>query len=105
MLLGVFEYEDLHNADPVVAPVFFVIYMLLFTYILSNIFIAILENAYSSVKGDMIGEEDESLNVIRSLLLFCVNKWKKKRKPTEEIESEESIGTKSDDHLMKPDMF
>jgi hypothetical protein len=68
MFIGVFDYNELYTADRIIAPVFFLLFMLLFTYILANIFIAILENAYEKVHEGMIGEESDEPNFISSII-------------------------------------
>jgi hypothetical protein len=50
MLIGEFDYAEMHNANPELAPFFFVLYLVLFVFIILNIFIAILKRSYSIVK-------------------------------------------------------
>jgi hypothetical protein len=60
--------------------------MLFFTFILLNIFIAILERAYTKVKLDT-GNEEANVTVFQSLLIFIINSFKniiKKNKTEQE---------------------
>jgi hypothetical protein len=50
IIFGKFNYEELERADRVFAPVFLFLYLFSITFILSNIFIAILEQSYGIVK-------------------------------------------------------
>ena len=55
-LLGDFEYFDLTNTDPVAGPLLFIIYILLVGFILLNMFIAILSEAYGKAKVEVFGD-------------------------------------------------
>ena len=66
MIIGQFDYKELLTADPVMANLFFFVYMILFLFILLNIFISILESAFTKVKAE-IGEEEQNLTIVESL--------------------------------------
>ena len=61
-LLGDFEYAEMERVDPLVGPLLFVTFMLLVVFVLVNMFIAILAEAYEKAKievfGDSIAERD-----------------------------------------------
>jgi polycystin 2 len=59
MIFGTYDYEEMREADPVLAPVFFCTYMFLSLFILVNVFIAILETAYGKVKEDMADDDSD----------------------------------------------
>jgi hypothetical protein len=50
MFIGTFDFEDIILADNILGPIFFFSFMILFLFVLFNIFIAILEHAYENVK-------------------------------------------------------
>jgi hypothetical protein len=74
MLIGELNYDEMSAANPNIAPIFFIAYLLLFVFVLLNIFIAILERAYSRVK--VLNEEERSSPVkfIRVLIEFCIKR-------------------------------
>ena len=62
-ILGDFEYEDMSYVDPTFGPVIFVVYIILVSFLLANMFIALLSNSYHvakvSVMGDFAAEQDK----------------------------------------------
>jgi len=62
-LLGDFDYPSLEDADPVVGPILFTIFIFLVLFVLLNMFIAILTEAYEKAKvevfGDAVHEREE----------------------------------------------
>ena len=50
MFFGAFDYREIDKSDRILAPIFFIFYMFLVMFIFLNIFIAILESAYETVK-------------------------------------------------------
>ena len=50
MFCGVFRFEEMKKADPLMAPIFFTAAMAIVVFILLNLFIAILVSAYIRVK-------------------------------------------------------
>ena len=50
MFFSRFDYEAMKKADPILAPMIFSAIMLVCVFILCNLFIAILADAYSRVK-------------------------------------------------------
>jgi hypothetical protein len=43
------KYEDMSSAEPIVTPIFFIGYMFLIFFVIMNIFVAILNEAFSTV--------------------------------------------------------
>ena len=78
MFIGVFDYKELRAGDRILAPFFFIIYMLLFAFILLNIFIALLEDAYSKVQAMKTEADEPDKGCIRSIIEWCVYKCKKR---------------------------
>merc|ERR1712070_1188637 len=56
MLLGDFDYETLRRVQPTFGPLFFVLYLVLVYFVLLNIFLAILNEAYAN-ESQRIQEE------------------------------------------------
>ncbi|XP_060524738.1 polycystin-2-like isoform X2 [Cylas formicarius] len=52
-VLGDFNYMDIHEANWVVAPVYFLTYMVLVFFVLLNMFLAIINDTYGDVKTDI----------------------------------------------------
>ena len=48
MILGEFHWDDVSQGDNILGPIFTLTFMLMFMYVYGNIFIAILEIAYST---------------------------------------------------------
>lgn len=76
MMIGEFDYDELLVADEAMAYFFFFFYMIFFSFILLNIFIAILERAYTKVK-ETLGPEEHNITVFESLVIFIVSSLKK----------------------------
>ena len=62
-LLGEFDYVSMERTDRVIGPLLFLVFMLLVLFVLLNMFIAILAEAYEKAKievfGDMYYAQDE----------------------------------------------
>jgi hypothetical protein len=71
MLIGEFDYANMKDANPDIAPFFFVFYLLLFVFIMLNIFIAILERSYSIVKQNNEEERSSPVKFLTVLIEFC----------------------------------
>ena len=56
---GHFDYTDMKKADSDLAPIFFSFIMVITVFVLLNLFIAILEDAYSRVKSKHAATYDE----------------------------------------------
>jgi hypothetical protein len=76
MMIGEFDYGELLEADEAMAYFFFFFYMLFFSFILLNIFIAILERSYTKVK-ETLGPEENNITVFESLVIFIMSSIRK----------------------------
>lgn len=79
MIIGDFDYEEMEAANPEIAPFYFIVYMLMFIFVLLNIFIAILERAYSRVKQSSDEERTSPVKFINILIEFCVKRMRSQR--------------------------
>ncbi|XP_054085331.1 polycystic kidney disease 2-like 2 protein isoform X2 [Zeugodacus cucurbitae] len=68
MILGDFDYEGIEAANRVLGPIFFLTYILLVFFILLNMFLAIINDTYSSVKSDIRGGRNYLTTYLRKLL-------------------------------------
>jgi hypothetical protein len=57
----------------VTGPFFILVFMMIFIYVHTNIFIAILEEAYSAFREEQ-GDDSEQYNMFTSILLFLISK-------------------------------
>jgi len=57
-LLGQFDLEELTNVNSMWAPIFFASFMIMMFFIMLNVFLAILNDAYSSVQEDVKKEAE-----------------------------------------------
>ncbi|XP_051939585.1 polycystin-2 isoform X1 [Hippocampus zosterae] len=53
IILGDFEFSKIEEANPVLGPVYFTTFVFFIFFILMNMFLAIINDTYSEVKGDM----------------------------------------------------
>ena len=85
MMTGEFNYPELLTADKTMTYIFFFFFMLFFTFILLNIFIAILERAYTKVKNNS-GEDANTITIFESLIMFFISKLRRilKKAPHEQ---------------------
>lgn len=79
MALRSYNYAELRSADPVLAPVFFTVFMIFFVFVLLNIFVVILERAYAFTMSSKGLKTDISL---WKLLQQCYLYWQKQPKPS-----------------------
>ncbi|XP_061686297.1 polycystin-2 [Syngnathoides biaculeatus] len=52
IILGDFEFSEIEEANPVLGPVYFTTFVFFIFFILMNMFLAIINDAYSEVKAD-----------------------------------------------------
>lgn len=74
MLVGSFDYQEMSEANENLAPFFFVLYLMLFVFVLLNIFVAILERAYSIVKQEDEDERESPVKFLEVLVEICVKR-------------------------------
>lgn len=102
MLVGTFDYEEMSNANPGIAPLFFILYLLMFVFVLLNIFVAILERAYSIVKRETEEERDSPVKFIEILIEMCVRKLRTQR-DLREYDNEEMVNIMPEEVFVKLD--
>ncbi|CAG9768877.1 unnamed protein product [Ceutorhynchus assimilis] len=75
-ILGDFDYDKIHNANWIVAPIYFLTYIMLVFFVLLNMFLAIINDTYADVKTDIAiaPKEMEMTEYIGSLYTFMKRK-------------------------------
>ncbi|KAB0800661.1 hypothetical protein PPYR_06400 [Photinus pyralis] len=75
-VLGDFNYAELDEADRIFAPIFFISYIFVVFYILMNMFLAIVNDAYADCKVEMvIGEKSKRGQLMTTALYSILNKF------------------------------
>ena len=83
IIIGDFSFEDLSRADSVMAILFFYPFIVLFVFILTNIFLAILDKHYGDLK-EKSSQTDDKINKLKTLLCcFIKSKGDEKNDKTE----------------------
>ena len=59
ILLGDFKFVELQQANCILGPIYFVFYVFFIFFILLNMFLAIVNDAYSEVKAEMSRQKHE----------------------------------------------
>jgi len=59
ILLGDFKFAELQQADCILGPAYFILYVFFIFFILLNMFLAIINDAYSEVKAEMSRQKHE----------------------------------------------
>jgi len=59
ILLGDFKFAELQQANCILGPIYFVFYVFFIFFILLNMFLAIINDAYSEVKAEMSWQKHE----------------------------------------------
>lgn len=59
IILGDFDFVQLEAADRVLGPIFFFLYVFFVFFVLLNMFLAIINDTYSEVKGDIANQKSE----------------------------------------------
>ncbi len=57
MTVGLVNYEEMRTADPVWTPIFFTVYIVFVSMILVNVFLAILNTSYTTVREETTAED------------------------------------------------
>lgn len=64
LLLGDYEFDDMHEVDAALASILFVVYTVLMSFLLTNMFVALMSNSYTISKirvfGDLSAEHNKS---------------------------------------------
>ncbi|XP_052236513.1 polycystic kidney disease 2-like 1 protein isoform X2 [Dreissena polymorpha] len=59
IILGDFNFDQLEAANRVLGPIFFILFVFFVFFVLINMFLAIINDTYSEVKGDMANQKNE----------------------------------------------
>lgn len=59
IILGDFDFDQLEAANRVLGPIFFMLFVFFVFFVLINMFLAIINDTYSEVKGDMANQKNE----------------------------------------------
>ncbi|XP_046350413.1 polycystin-2-like isoform X1 [Haliotis rufescens] len=59
IILGDFDFHQLEAANRVLGPIFFMLFVFFVFFVLINMFLAIINDTYSEVKGDMANQKNE----------------------------------------------
>ncbi|KAK3090686.1 hypothetical protein FSP39_013743 [Pinctada imbricata] len=59
IILGDFDFHQLEAANRVLGPIFFILFVFFVFFVLINMFLAIINDTYSEVKGDMANQKNE----------------------------------------------
>eukprot|EP00118_Oscarella_pearsei_P013529 m.109041 g.109041 ORF g.109041 m.109041 type:complete len:797 (+) comp37336_c0_seq2:145-2535(+) len=59
IILGDFDFLEMEKANRILGPIFFVTYVFFVFFVLLNMFLAIINDSYSDVKGDTSEGDDE----------------------------------------------
>jgi len=75
IILGDFNFQALQQANRILGPTYFILYVFFVFFILLNMFLAIINDTYSEVKADLSTQKNEFevsdyLKLVRSILLF-----------------------------------
>ena len=58
-ILGDFDFDSLQQANRVLGPAFFILYVFFVFFILLNMFLAIINDTYAEVKSDLAEQKNE----------------------------------------------
>lgn len=59
IILGDFDFTSLEEANRVLGPIFFILYVFFVFFVLLNMFLAIINDTYSEVKSDLANQKNE----------------------------------------------
>jgi len=59
IILGDFDFHQLEQANRILGPIFFMLFVFFVFFVLINMFLAIINDTYSEVKSDMANEKNE----------------------------------------------
>ena len=59
IILGDFDFHELEQADRVLGPLYFCLYVFFVFFVLLNMFLAIINDTYSEVKADIANQKNE----------------------------------------------
>lgn len=59
VLLGAFDYYDYANSEPVIGPLFFFSFIFVMVFLLTNMFVSIINDTFAMVKEDATLQSNE----------------------------------------------
>jgi len=59
IILGDFDFQALQQANRVLGPAYFILYVFFVFFVLLNMFLAIINDTYSEVKADLATQKNE----------------------------------------------
>ena len=59
IILGDFNFQALQQANRILGPAYFILYVFFVFFVLLNMFLAIINDTYSEVKAQLAEQEDE----------------------------------------------
>lgn len=59
IILGDFNFQALRDAQSLLGPTYFLVYIFFVFFVLINMFIAIINDAYMEVKSNLLSQPDE----------------------------------------------
>ncbi|CAH8606063.1 unnamed protein product [Heterobilharzia americana] len=88
IILGDFDFNALQTANRVFGPIYFIVYVFFVFFVLINMFIAIINETYSSVKSDLEKQpnEFEVKDFLKDRMQNMLQKMKIKKKRIENIQ-------------------
>uniref|UniRef100_A0A5K3F9S6 PKD_channel domain-containing protein n=1 Tax=Mesocestoides corti TaxID=53468 RepID=A0A5K3F9S6_MESCO len=95
IILGDFDIEAIQEAHIVLGPVYFIIYIFFVFFVLLNMFLAIIGEAYAKVKKDMVKRKNDFkfIGYVRhSAKQFLARLSKKKRMPLDKVLDSAGVG-------------
>ena len=59
IILGDFNFHELEEANRILGPIYFILYVFFVFFVLLNMFLAIINDTYSEVKADIATQKNE----------------------------------------------
>lgn len=59
IILGDFNFQELQQANRILGPAYFILYVFFVFFVLLNMFLAIINDTYSEVKAELADKENE----------------------------------------------
>jgi len=59
IILGDFNFQALQQANRILGPAYFIVYVFFVFFVLLNMFLAIINDTYSEVKAELAEQENE----------------------------------------------
>ncbi|CAL8088269.1 unnamed protein product [Calicophoron daubneyi] len=95
IILGDFDFDALERANAVFGPIYFIVYVFYVFFILINMFIGIINEAYSAVKGDLdkTTQELEVKDFFKKRMKKMLEKMKHKKNKIERLQTALDLAT------------